>query len=186
MQRILVSALSLSIWTCVAIPLLAEAKIKTVDPKAKANQQVLAAANKSGVRSQDLRELAGALKQDSTLGDAVKDAIQQGLKDKELAQFIRQRLSDRKKRANATANLQAAGDADPGKGTGAGRGGGLGQGDAMQGLGMGRGSGMAGSGMGMGQCMGPGMQGMGQGMGQGMQGMASGMGRGMGRGMGHR
>ena len=62
MQQALVSVMSLSILTFATMPALAESRTRTVDPSVQANQQVLSAANKNGVRGQDIRGLAAFLK----------------------------------------------------------------------------------------------------------------------------
>ena len=167
MKGVFCGALILVLSAVTGVAVAAGPPQKRPDPAvAKASQEVVQTAAKAGVRSQELRELGAALKQDPSLGQAVLAAIDKGLKGKELAQFIHNLILQRR---NGTGANPDAGS--PGNGFG-----GRGRGPHGNCYGMGNGMGQ-GLGAGMGQGGG---QGMGQGMGRGM-GHGGGMGRGAGR-----
>ena len=130
---------------CISLaPLSAQAAPKTGGPAGKVDQDVIRQAAKSGLTLQQVRELSAAMKQDNRIGEAVKGAMDKGLRGRELADFVH----------NEIKNRQGMMGQGMGQGQGMmGRGQGMGQGMGMNGGGMGMGRGMGGRGMGMGRGM---------------------------------
>ena len=144
---------SLCVAFCVSlVSLSAHAAQKAAGSAAKADQDVIRQVAKLGLTAPQVRELSAAMKKDRTLGEAVKGAIDQGLRGRELAEFVHNEIKHR--------HAMMSQGRPMGQGM-------MGQGQGMgQGM-MGQGRGMNGNGMGMGRGM---MGGRGMGMGRGMRG----------------
>jgi hypothetical protein len=141
----LIAALCLAI-----VPPTTHAASKTSPPTAKIDQELIHQIAKLGVKGTQVRALTAAMKQDAGLGDAVKSAIDKGLRGRDLADFV----------TNEIANRQAILGQQPGMGQGMMGSAAIGQSgtcpagmsQGMAGSAMGRGM-MGARGMGMGRSM---------------------------------
>jgi hypothetical protein len=142
--------LALSMWLA-GSPL--EGQVKSGKPEAPAvvSREVVRRAAKSGLRSQELRQLSSALKKDGTLAVPVQGALDQGLQGRELAEFVAKEIRNRQDQTAAdAAGSASAGGMSGGNGMRSGMGNGMGPMGQRMGPGMGmggRGSGMGGRGM---------------------------------------
>jgi hypothetical protein len=97
---------------------------------AKADQEVIRQAAKAGLSAQQVRELTAAVKRDRSICEAVKSALDKGMRAGELAEHVQKEIEKRQ-------GMMGQGQGMMGQGQVIGRGMGMGRG-MMRGMGMGR------------------------------------------------